>query len=45
MAKVEKTQKLVLEALKQKFPKQDVESTTTEVTKFNGMHPSTRNTA
>ena len=44
MAKVEKTQKLFLEALKQKFPKQDVESTTTEFYKFNGIHQSARKT-
>ncbi|MBP3444062.1 MAG: coenzyme-B sulfoethylthiotransferase subunit alpha, partial [Methanocorpusculaceae archaeon] len=44
MAKVEKTQKLFLDALKQKFPQQDVASTTTEFYKFNGVHQSARKT-
>jgi len=42
MAKVEKTQKLFLDALKQKFPKQDVASTTAEFYKFNGLEQSPR---
>ena len=42
MAKVEKTQKLFLDALKKKFPKQDVSSTTTAFYKFNGIHQSAR---
>ncbi|HJJ26639.1 MAG TPA: coenzyme-B sulfoethylthiotransferase subunit alpha [Methanocorpusculum sp.] len=42
MAKVAKTQKLFLDALKQKFPQQDVASTTTEFYKFNGIHQSAR---
>ncbi|HJJ29176.1 MAG TPA: methyl-coenzyme M reductase subunit alpha, partial [Methanocorpusculum sp.] len=42
MAQVEKTQKLFLEALKQKFPKQDVESTKTEFYKFGGLTQSAR---
>ena len=42
MAKVEKTQKLFLEALKQKFPKQDPASTTAQFYKFNGIHQSPR---
>ena len=38
MAKVEKTQKLFLDALKQKFPQQDVASTTTEFYKLSLIH-------
>ncbi|HJK77702.1 MAG TPA: coenzyme-B sulfoethylthiotransferase subunit alpha [Methanocorpusculum sp.] len=42
MGKIEKTQKLFLNALKEKFPKQDIESTTTEFYRFDGVHQSAR---
>src|SRR5665648_158359 len=42
MAKVEKTKKLSLEAPKQKSPKKDVSSTTSEYYKFNGLEQSPR---
>jgi methyl-coenzyme M reductase alpha subunit len=42
MAKIERTQKLFLKALKEKFQGQDVESETTEFYKFNGVRQSPR---
>ncbi|MDN7013909.1 coenzyme-B sulfoethylthiotransferase subunit alpha [Methanoculleus sp. FWC-SCC3] len=42
MAKIERTQKLFLKSLKEKFQGQDVESETTEFYKFNGYHQSPR---
>ena len=42
MAKIERTQKLFLKSLKEKFQGQDVQSETTEFYKFNGYHQSPR---
>ncbi|WP_292728279.1 coenzyme-B sulfoethylthiotransferase subunit alpha [Methanoculleus sp.] len=42
MAKIERSQKLFLKALKEKFQGQDVQSETTEFYKFNGYHQSPR---
>jgi len=42
MAKIERTQKLFLKALKEKFQGQDVESETTQFYKFNGVRQSPR---
>ena len=42
MAKIERSQKLVLKALKEKFQGQDVESETAEFYKFNGVRQSPR---
>ncbi|WP_292392436.1 coenzyme-B sulfoethylthiotransferase subunit alpha [Methanoculleus sp. UBA303] len=42
MAKIERSQKMFLKALKEKFQGQDVESETTEFYKFNGVRQSPR---
>jgi methyl-coenzyme M reductase alpha subunit len=42
MAKIERTKKLFLKSLKEKFQGQDVQSETTEFYKFNGYHQSPR---
>jgi len=42
MAKIERSQKLFLKALKEKFQGQDVQSDTAEYYKFNGIHQSPR---
>ena len=42
MAKIERSQKMFLKALKEKFQGQDVQSDTAEYYKFNGIHQSPR---